>query len=626
MLRLDDVTLAVGGREILLHADLVVSPGDRIGLAGRNGTGKTTLLRVLAGEQDAAGGRVWRVPGRSVALLPQDAVRAPPRPLWEEAAGAMARLAPLRVRLAEAEAAVAEGRRGAEDALAVATEAFRLAGGYAADERVGEVLQGLGFRRADWDRPCDTLSGGWRMRVALACVLLADPDLLLLDEPTNHLDVRARSWLATHLAGWRRSLVVVSHDRHLLDTACTRIAEIRGQRLLLFRGTFSAWLAERERREEEVRRAAVLQEREARRLRAFVDRNRADKATAGQARSRQRALERLEPVEAPPEDRVPHLRLPAAPPSGQVVVALRGAVVGWPDGPPVLEGLDLEVERGMRLVLIGPNGSGKTTLIEALAGRLPLRAGRRRPGEGLRTGLFTQDSAADLPGDLTALDVILGAAPLASPEEARTLLGAFGISGDDALRPLGTLSGGERTRVALARLAVRPHNLLLLDEPTNHLDALTAHVLGQALAASDAAMVLATHDRSLAEAAATHVGLLDEGRLQVRSGLRAEDFEPAAAAARDPGRSEAGASAHAARKREARQEARLRQRVEGLQREIEAIEAEISGVDASLCAPGSWADTAALATRRRALEARVEALYTEWEAAEADLLDQEATG
>ncbi|MBN1336618.1 MAG: ABC-F family ATP-binding cassette domain-containing protein [Deltaproteobacteria bacterium] len=626
MIRLEDVTLAVGGTELLVHVDLVVSPGDRIGLAGRNGTGKTTLLGALAGSVDPTAGRLRREPGLSVALLPQDAVRASPRPLWEEAVAAMARLAPLKERLDASEAALQAGRVGAVEALSEAMEAFRLAGGYAVDERVGEVLHGLGFRAQDDHRPCDTFSGGWRMRVALACVLLADPDLLLLDEPTNHLDVRARSWLAAYLAGWRRALVVVSHDRHLLDTACTRIAEIRSRRLHLFRGTFSAWLCDRERRDLEARRAAALQAEKARRLRTFVDRNRADKATAGQARARQRVLERLEPIQAPQQERIWHIRLPPTPPSAHVLVALRNVRAGWPDGPCVLEALDLEIERGMRLVLLGPNGSGKTTLIEILAGRLPLRAGQRRLGEGLRVGLFTQDQAADLPPEDTALDVLLQATPLAAPEAIRSLLGAFGISGDDALRPLGTLSGGERSRVALARLAVRPHNLLLLDEPTNHLDALTAQVLGEALANSDTAMVLATHDRALAEAVATHVGRFEDGRLEVHAGTRPEDFELPPPSARPTDRSEAGASAHAARKRVSRHESRLRRQADDLQRNIEAVEAEIAEVDAALCATDAWSDAGPLAARRKDLLARAESLYDAWEAVEADLADREAAG
>ncbi len=634
MIRTEGLTVRLGGDAILREVRLGVHPGDRLAVIGRNGSGKTTLLRVLAGELEPDAGRVLRRGGLRVGYLPQHAVAASSRPLWDEARSGMRRLLALGERLRAAEAALADDPSPAAVAAhEQAAEAFRLAGGWALDERVGEVLAGLGFRKADWRRPCDTFSGGWQVRAALAKLLLGEADLLLLDEPTNHLDLHARAWLAGFLARWPGALVVVGHDRHLLDRACNRTAEVRRGRVTVFDGPPSAWLAERDRRRAAEEAAWRAQQAEIARMERFVERFRGKPSKASQARARARALERMERLPEPDRaERAPRLVLPPAPEGAPVVASLRGVRAGWPEGPDVLREVDLELHRGWRVAVLGPNGAGKSTLLHVLAGRLRPREGRRVLGRGARVGLFTQAVARDLPAGDRALDACLAAAGAAvDPLRVRTVLGALGLSGDAALRRVGELSGGERARVALAIHVLRPRNLLLLDEPTNHLDAETIGELVRALGGWDGTAVFASHDRWFVERVATHVLHVGGGRAELREGVRPEDFEPPDArlrrsavpaglsderAAETPA---AGAAAHAARKAERRRrQARARQAAR-LEEAVHAAEARLAEVDAALAAAAAAGDSEGLArlgAERRAAAEAVEAAFERWAAFE----------
>ncbi|MCB9663512.1 MAG: ABC-F family ATP-binding cassette domain-containing protein [Alphaproteobacteria bacterium] len=618
MLRLDEVTVEAGPQVLLEEASLHVRPGDRIGLVGRNGAGKTTLLKVMLGQVEPSRGQVHRRGDVRLGHLPQQAVSGSEASLWEEARSGMTRLLALQARLEEAEAQVAAAVPGAVERLDTATEAFRHAGGFAADERVGSVLHGLGFRTEDWQRPCTTFSGGWQMRIALARLLLSDADLLLLDEPTNHLDLHTRSWLARHLAAHPGTLIVVSHDRHLLDAATTSTVEVRHRRLDRFAGPLSRWLVAREEGDARLAKQAERVEAEAARLQGFVDRFGAKATKASQARSRKKALERLERVEVHADARGPRWSLPEAPGCAQEVVSLRQASVGHGDTP-VLTGVDLTILRGERWVILGPNGAGKSTLLHAIAGRLPLLAGRRVLGRDVRQAMYAQDLAAELPADRTGLAHVLAAAPAVSPERARSALGALGLSGDAALRPLGALSGGERARVVLAELAVRPANLLLLDEPTNHLDALSVEVVAEALAAYEGALVLVTHDRWLVERLATHVVRVGDGRASVHLGVRPEDLEamPQASPARESGGEAADApTAHELRKVQRRH----RERLGRLEKEADKLAASMERLDAQMVEHAlDHVRVAELAAARDADEARLEALFEEMAALEDEL-------
>jgi ATP-binding cassette, subfamily F, member 3 len=620
MLRITDLRLAAGPLDLFTGADAHVHPGERAGLVGRNGCGKTSLLRAIRGELLPEGGRITVRNGARIGFLDQHADTATDRTVWEEARGG---LGPVLELEATYQAALAEAESG--DAAAVGrldevTERMRMAGGFALDERVGAVLHGLGLEAEAWQRPCSSFSGGWRVRIGLARLLLSQPELLVLDEPTNHLDVLARGWLQGFLAHYPGTLLVVSHDRHLLDGVCTRILEVRGGRLHAFSGGYTAWRAARTLRLEQAQAAYETQQAEIARLERFVERFKAKATKAAQARSRQKQLDKMVRLDAPELDRDPVLRLPTAPDCSAEAVVLDDATLGWPEGPDVLGGVELRLERGMRLGVLGLNGSGKSTLLSALDGTLAPRAGRLRLGRGVRLGRYSQHLTQALDPEKTGLEVLRELAPAAEDSRLRGVLGALGLSGDAALRPVGQLSGGEKARVVLAGFCARPANVLLLDEPTNHLDVVTVDVLIAALQVFEGAMVVVSHDRHLIEAVATHVAVVRDGRMSIAEGVRPEDFDltpPDGAVATGPSE---GAQAHADRKAQQRARKRAEKRSAQAQEEIGAAEARLEEIDAALVAAGSdIPELTRLSKERAQVEGRIEALFEEWEALEATL-------
>jgi ATP-binding cassette subfamily F protein 3 len=621
VIRIEHATLAVAGDILLEDASWHVRPGEHVGLVGRNGTGKTTLLRAIVGELGLDRGTIARRPGMRLGWLPQKAVSGSTRPVWDEVASAMDWFHRLKAELATAEEAVAAGRPGADARFADATEVFRANGGFAVDAEIGSVLHGLGFPPDRWREPCDTFSGGWQMRIALARLLLSRPDVALLDEPTNHLDIEARSWLAAFLARAPWTVVVVSHDRWLLDRAVGRIAEIRSSRLHHYVGNYQAFLVEREARRLDHARRYQRQQEEIARLAGFVERFGAKATKAAQAKSKQKAIDRMVEIERPEGDEdLPRFHLPEPRGSDRVAIALRGAAAGWTE--PVFTGCDLELERGMRFAVIGPNGAGKSTLLHALAGRLPLSAGRRLVADRLRIGVFSQDLAAELPAGQTALQWLTDLAPLVPPQRIRTVLGALGLRGDDALREIAGLSGGEKARVALAALAIRPHEALLLDEPTNHLDAESVDALVAALEDYAGALVVVTHDRWLVERLATHVVRVDHGAVAVRAGVRPQDFEREPPPTADaPAEAPPAAADHAARRRRERDRDKLIRRIQALEVEIAADEAALAALDERLFT--EFTRAAELAVERKVLVGRIEGKYADWEALEAELADRD---
>jgi len=613
MLRLDAVTLSPGGHDVVADATWHLREGEHIGLVGRNGAGKTTLLRALAGELRPTSGKVHVRNGVRVGYLPQQAVSGSSETVWDEASSRMEKLIRLEEAMAHAQAQVEAREEGAAQKLADATEAYRMAGGFQKERRIGEVLHGLGFGPEAWGRSCDTFSGGWQMRIALARMLLSEPDVALLDEPTNHLDLAARSWLAGYLANAPWSFVVVSHDRHLLDVAVNRIVEVRGRKTHTYVGNFTRFLAERELRARQQEAAAEKLSAERAKLQGFVDRFGAKATKAAQAKSKQKALDRLGEVEevakAPP---LPRFHLPEAPAGAFEALSLHKASIGH-DGP-LLEGLDFVLERGMRLALLGPNGCGKSTLLQTLAGRLPTLAGRRSTGDRTRVGVFDQDLAATLPADTIPLTHLTELAPATPPQKLRAVLGALGLPGDMALRPISQLSGGEKARVALASLVVRPCNALLLDEPTNHLDAETVEVLVRALSDFQGAMLLVTHDRYLVEKLATHVGRIEEGVLDVHIGVQPGDLEPIKGDGRETSTNSSGAEDHAARKQRQRELQRAERELADLEDTIAGLEERLAAIDEELfevAADRSKAEP--LEDEQRAKNGELEAAMERWE-------------
>ena len=500
MVQVRELSVEAGGRLLLEGASFGVAAGDKVGLVGRNGAGKTSLMRVLAGESAPAAGLIKRP--RAVGYVPQD-----PRPRRGAAAWPALRhilsgrgLDASAERLAELEKRLEHDHSAqAVEAFSRAEEEFRLAGGYSADSEVRRIASGLGLRPDRVDLPLSALSGGERRRAEIARVLFSGGDLLLLDEPTNHLDADGKEWLMAFLRAHRGGLLVVSHDLDLLDTAITRTLHLEEGRLVEYRGTYSQYLKARRLDEERRARAAKRQEAEVRRLSELAESMRHQTAKrARTAHSIDKRVERLraEMVAAPARERRARFKFPPPPHSGRVVMEASGLTKGY--GRPVFEEVTFDLERGRRLLVLGLNGAGKTTLLRILAGELAPDRGGVRLGTGVLPGYYAQEHEG-IVGARSAL-ANMKARSDASETSLRALLGMFGLSGEMALQEAGTFSGGEKTKLALAQLVAGRHNLLLLDEPTNNLDPPSREAVALALGAWPGAMVLVSHDTQFVEA------------------------------------------------------------------------------------------------------------------------------
>jgi ATP-binding cassette, subfamily F, member 3 len=524
MLRVHEVSKWYGARRVLDEVSLAVTPGEKIALVGANGAGKTTLLRIVQGDERPDNGRVEIPRGWHVGYLPQDAGVADERTLWDEMLQAHADLLEMQRAISDVERAIPDARD--EDELGRLVERqsellgrFEARGGYRVEAEIHRVLAGLGFREEDLRKRTDQFSGGWRTRIALAKLLVRSSDLLLLDEPTNHLDLEAMEWLEGYLRASNATTIVVSHDRYFLDRCIARTVELEDERLTEYRGNYSFFVQEKERRRQAQEGAFARQQRELKRQQVFIDRFRAKASKATQVKSREKQLAKIERVEAPRGPaRTIALRFPAARPSHREVLMLEHVAKGY-GGRPVLSDLGLRLERGERLALVGPNGAGKSTLLRLLAGVETADAGRLELGVGVQVGYYAQDQAEVLNTGRTVLEEAWAAAPNGWGEErVRTLLGRFCFAGDDAYKSVGILSGGEKSRLAIARLLLRPCNLLLLDEPTNHLDLGSREELERAIKAFAGTVVMASHDRYFMDRLATKVGELDGGTLRVYLG------------------------------------------------------------------------------------------------------------
>jgi len=529
ILRLSGVRREVGTFVVLDGIDASIALGDRVGLVGPNGGGKTTLLRIAAGIDEPDAGQVGRKRGLSLGLLAQEAhldaafMAAPDlRAAVRAGAGHLERMA---AELAEFEAA----HRAGEPAYADLQHRFEALGGYSLDERIDAALSGLGFSRDEWAKPPSALSGGEQTRAALARLVIADPDLLLLDEPTNHLDLGALEWLEEHLRRRSGSLLVASHDRAFLDATVTRLWELRDRRLTVFRGDYSAYHRQRLERDARADKEAGTHAQQVAREQELVQRYRSHRKFA-KMHEHEARLERLREsqVEAPRSTR--RLRLPtsalagAGPSrSGELVVRLEDAVVGYLPGRgavdadgspatvarPVATAPFLAAQRGDRVGIVGPNGAGKTTLLRTIAGDLPPLDGMIAFGHQVQPGYLAQLRGAAIPG-ATVLDALLDTIAV-TPGEARGYLARFLFRGDDVFKEVRLLSGGERSRLELALLGILPSNLLLLDEPTNHLDIAAREAIEAFLVESSATLLVVSHDRRLLETVCDRLWVVDDG-------------------------------------------------------------------------------------------------------------------
>ena len=525
MVTLTEVSVAYGEQVVLDEVSLTIDRGARIALCGANGSGKSTLMRIIAGQASADSGRV--IPRRevSIAYLAQSGVAHGGRTLGEELSLAFSRelAAEQELRRIEdqmANTGVAGKNTGDGDALdrllaryGELTERVGLDGAADRAARLDRVSRGLGFAPKQHDQDTATFSSGWQMRIALAKLLLEGSDLLLLDEPSNYLDLEARQWLEEYLRSYRGGYLLVAHDRTLMDRTCDQVAEIYRGRLRIFAGTFSQYLRRREAELEQMAAAYERQQEEIARMEAFVRKFRANSSKARLVQSRIKQLERMTRVEPPPVQSHIAFSFPPAPKGGRRTLSASGLRLSYGDHV-VIRDLDLELDRGDRLALVGENGVGKSTLMRALAGSAAVTEGQVTLGTGVTVGYYAQDRAEQLTGAGSVLELVEADAPIDMVPRVRNLLGAFLFSGDEVFKPLAVLSGGERSRVALVRLLLRPSNLLLLDEPTSHLDLSAISVLTHALRSYHGTLLFASHDEYFIGQLATKV--LEVARDRVR--------------------------------------------------------------------------------------------------------------
>jgi ATP-binding cassette subfamily F protein 3 len=523
MIQLSGLTKRFGDRVLLDDVTWQVTDGDRVGLCGPNGAGKTTLLRMLAGFDEPDAGLVVKPARLTVGYLPQDGLEHAGRTLVEEASLAFLPLLEARGEIDRIERDLADPALpdGEHETLLVRyhelTEFFRHEEGHSIDLRVTQVLEGLGFSKSDFGKPSETFSGGWQMRIALAKLLLGRPTLLLLDEPTNHLDLDARNWLEEYLVAYPHAVILVSHDRFFLDAVVTRIAEISLRTVTDYVGTYSRYLVERDARMERLRKAKQEQDEEIARMRAFIDRFRYQATKAAQVQSRIKMLDKVVPIEVPAERKRVHFTFPACPKSGRTVLDLDHVTKAYGDNV-VLDRVRLLVERGDRIALVAPNGAGKSTLMRMLAGAEPPDAGERREGHQVVMQYFAQDEANRLAPEKTVYETMEADSPVGMVPMIRNILGGFLFIGDDIYKRAGVLSGGERTRLAVARMLLRPANTLLLDEPTNHLDLDSKDVLLDALEDFGGTLIFVSHDRYFVDRLATKIIEVGHGGVEVYPG------------------------------------------------------------------------------------------------------------
>jgi ATP-binding cassette subfamily F protein 3 len=658
MLSLQQAGKRFGPRVLFMEADWLIRATEKTALVGANGTGKSTLMKVLAGLETLDYGSVQQTRGMSIGYLPQEGLALSGRSVFEECLTVFDEL-----RAMEREVESLGGRlavldhEGAEyeataERYSMLQERFHALDGYALDAQVGAVLTGLGFSKEDWARRTEEFSGGWQMRIALAKLLLAKPNLLLLDEPTNHLDLETRNWLEDYLRTYPFGYILISHDRYFLDVTVDRTVEIWNKRLTIYHGNYSKYLTQKVERRAQLEAAYRNQRDQIEHLEAFINRFRAQATKAKQVQSRIKELEKIERIEIPEEEPVIHFQFPQPAPSGRRVVEAEALAKSY-GAKQVLSGVNFTLERGDRVALVGVNGAGKSTLIKLLTGEEPPTGGRVTLGHNVVTEYFAQDQYKVLDGEARMLDDINRAARRVPESELRSLLGCFLFRGDDVFKPLGVLSGGERNRFALARILVTPSNFLLLDEPTNHLDMRAKDVLLEALAAFSGTVVFVSHDRYFIDRLATRVFEVEGGTVTCHEGnyedyLRRKEAQAQGAANAAPVKvlevaakgnlhakdgangaaSEPPSESGAARERPKRlnpiKQKQMEERCAFLEEETPRIDAALAHTEQQLGVFVSAEETQRLTVLAADLRAQLEALTAEWEELMLQLEDQSA--
>jgi len=632
MIQLSSAGKRYGHKLLFEGVDWLITPKDRIGLVGANGTGKSTLLKVLGGLETLDYGSISIAKGISAGYLPQDGLTLSGRTVFAECMSVFSKLRAMEEEMEQLTASMSELDHASAEYAQVADRyqrvehEFQARDGYAIEAQVGSVLTGLGFRKDDWDRQTDEFSGGWQMRIALAKLLLQKPNLLLLDEPTNHLDLEARNWLEEYLTEYPYAFVLISHDRYFLDVTVSKIVEIWNKRIHFYAGNYDNYEEQKTQRLEQLEAAYRNQRERIEQLEVFINRFRYQATKAKQVQSRIKELEKMDRIELPEEEKTIHFSFPQPKASGRIVAEFAGIAKSYGEKE-VFRDVSFMIERGDRIALVGVNGAGKSTLIKLLAGKEPPSAGSYRLGHNVQADYFAQDQYKELDQDARIFDDLAELSPRSTQTELRSLLGCFLFSADEVFKRIGVLSGGERNRYALLRMLLHPANFLLLDEPTNHLDMRAKDVLLEALSKYTGTVVFVSHDRYFIDKLATRVFEIGDGRVEVYPGnyedyrwrkgggaARLQEAVAAAPAAVQPVNGNGAAPAESKSKRlNPIKRKQMEDRVRELEHEITRMEAAIAECESALQTFVSANETQRLTREiedhRRALHASIK----EWE-------------
>ena len=620
---------------LFANVDWMITAQDRIGLVGANGTGKSTLLKILAGLETLDYGSLSSNRGISAGYLPQDGLSLSGRSVFAECMAVFADLRALEQEMEELTHRMAELDHTSNEYSQVADRfhriehEFQTRDGYAIEAKVGAVLSGLGFQKQDWTRHTEEFSGGWQMRIALAKLLLQQPNLLLLDEPTNHLDLEARNWLEEYLKDYPYAFVLISHDRYFLDVTVKKIVEIWNKRVHFYPGNYDKYIAQKTQRREQLEAAYRNQRERIEQLEMFINRFRYQATKAKQVQSRIKELEKMERIEIPPEERTIHFSFSQPKPSGRIVAEVTRLTKSYGDKK-VFRDANFIIERGDRIALVGINGAGKSTLIKLLAGREAPTSGELRIGHNVQPDYFAQDQYKELNPEARVLDDLGELSPRSTQTELRSLLGCFLFSEDDVFKKIGVLSGGERNRYALLRMLLHPANFLMLDEPTNHLDLRAKDVLLDALSEYSGTVVFVSHDRYFIDKLATRVFEIGGGRVEIypgnyedylwrkdgAKGIAASTLEPTIEpklVAEAPGNGDQPAGETKQKRLNPIKRKKMEERCHELEEDIARAEAAIANCETALQNFVSNEETLRLTQEISRQRTELESLMAEWE-------------